>query len=216
MIGYVFDVFLIILFFSLFGFLHSYFASNLAKRIIVNRFGNVIAFYRFFYVFFSLILFYMVYIAVPHPNLIIYDLPYPYDFIILIPQFLSLAGILWTLKYFSLNEFLGINQVFRWFNKEYNVNELDERLTLHINGPYKFSRHPVYLFSILFLTFRSEMDLFYLVMLICIIAYFIIGSFYEEKKLVEKFAGEYVEYQKTVPRIFPIKFAFLNKTTILE
>ena len=216
MIGYVADVFLILLFFSLFGFLHSYFASNLAKRIIIHRYGNLIAFYRFFYVLFSIILFYIIYIAVPHPNLIIYDLPYPYDFLILIPQFLSLAGIIWTLKYFSFKEFLGINQIFRWFNKEYNVNELDERLTLHIDGPYKFSRHPVYFFSIMFLTFRPEMDLFYLIMLICITAYFIIGSYYEEKKLVAKFGSLYIEYQKNVSRILPIKLPFFEKTEILE
>ena len=216
MIVYVLDVFLIVLFFSLFGFLHSYFASNIAKRIIVNRFGNLIAFYRFFYVLFSLILFYIIYIAVPHPKLIIYDLPFPFDFLILIPQFLSLAGILWTLKYFSLKEFLGINQIFRLFNKEYNVNELDEILTLHIDGPYKFSRHPIYFFTIIFLAFRPEMDLFYLVMLICIIVYFFIGSFYEEKKLVEKFGNDYLGYQKNVPRILPIRYSFFKKTIILE
>lgn len=216
MIVFVVDVLLIFLFFSLFGFLHSYFASNLAKRIIIQRYGNLIAFYRFAYVLFSLISFYVIYIVVPHPNLIIYDLAYPFDFLILVPQFLSLAGIIWTLKYFSIKEFLGINQIIRWLNKEYNVNELDEKLTLHIDGPYKFSRHPVYFFTIMFLLFRPEMDLFYLVMLICITAYFIVGSYYEEKKLIEKFGREYIEFQKSVPRILPIKLSFFEKTEILE
>ncbi len=207
MIGYVLDVLLIFLFFALFGFLHSYFASNLAKRIIIERFGNLIALYRLAYVLFSLILFYVIYESVPHPNLIIYDLRYPFDFLILIPQFLSLAGIIWTLKYFSLQEFLGINQISRWLNKEYNIDELDEKLTLHIKGPYKFCRHPVYFFSIMFLSFRSEMDLFYLTILVCIVAYFIVGSYYEEKKLIEKFDGEYIGYQKSVPRILPFKLS---------
>jgi protein-S-isoprenylcysteine O-methyltransferase Ste14 len=40
-------------------------------------------------------------------------------------------------------------------------------------------------------------------MLICIIVYFYVGSFYEERKLVDKFGDEYLLYQKKVPRIFP-------------
>jgi protein-S-isoprenylcysteine O-methyltransferase Ste14 len=142
--------------------------------------------------------------------LIIYDLQQPFDLIILIPQFLNLAGIMWTLKYFSIQEFLGTGQIFRWFNKEYNITELDERLTLKIEGPYQFCRHPLYLFSILFLCFRPEMDLFYLTALICIIIYFYIGSIFEEKKLVERFGNKYIDYQKSVPRIFPVKFKRYN------
>lgn len=211
MTGYAFDVLIIFFLFALFGFFHSLLASNKIKNVIINRWGSLIAFYRLFYILISLAVFYLVYELAPHPVLEIYDLPYPFDFLILIPQFLSIGGIIWTLKYFSLQEFIGISQILRWFNKEYSLNESDERLTLNIKGPYKFCRHPLYLFTILFLAFRSEMDLFYLTALICIIIYFIIGSFYEEKKLVEKFGSAYVEYQKNIPRILPFKVKRLNK-----
>ncbi len=197
------DVLIILFSFILFAFLHTYLASNKIKKILAERYGSIVAFYRLVYNLISIITFYFLYETVPHPILIIYDLPYPFDFIILIPQFLSLAGIIWTLKYFDVREFLGINQIFRWFNKEYDSKELDEKLTLNIRGPYKICRHPIYLFSILFLTFRPEMDLSYLTFLIAVIAYFYIGSFYEEKKLVEKFGAEYLSYQKSVPRLIP-------------
>ena len=206
MIDYAINVFLIIILFALFGFIHSFLASNKAKQILIEKYGNLIAFYRLFYVLSSLLLFYLVYQSFPKPRLIIYDLPKPFDLIILVPQFLSLAGIIWTLKYFSIKEFLGIDQLFRWFNKEYNITEVDERLTLRIEGPYKFCRHPLYLFSILFLCLRPEIDLFYLTALICIIAYFYIGSIFEEKKLVDRFGNIYIDYQKSIPRIFPVKF----------
>jgi protein-S-isoprenylcysteine O-methyltransferase Ste14 len=206
MIGSAIDVITIIALFALFGFIHSFFASNKAKQILAARFESLIAFYRLFYNLSSFLLFYLIYQSFPKPRLVIYDLIQPFDLIILVPQFLSLAGIVWTLKYFSIQEFLGTNQIFRWFNKEYDLTELDERLTLKIEGPYKFCRHPLYLFSILFLSFRPEMDLFYLTLLICIIAYFYIGSVFEEKKLVEKFGNEYTDYQKSVPGIFPFKF----------
>ncbi|MFA7229193.1 MAG: isoprenylcysteine carboxylmethyltransferase family protein, partial [Melioribacteraceae bacterium] len=88
----------------------------------------------------------------------------------------------------------------------YNTGDLDEKLVLKIEGAFKFVRHPIYFFSILFLGLRPAMNLFYLVMFICIVLYFYVGSFYEERKLVKFFGDEYREYQKKVPRIFPVKF----------
>ena len=206
MIDYAIDVFLIIILFALFGFIHSFFASNKVKQLLIERYENLIAFYRLFYNIGSFILLYLIYQSLPKPRLLIYDLPHPFDLIILIPQFLSLAAFFWASKYFSLKEFLGTSQISRWFHNEYNITELDEKLTLKINGPYKFCRHPLYLFSILFLILRPEMDLFYLTTIICIIAYFYIGSIFEEKKLVNKFGIIYTDYQKSVPRIFSFKF----------
>jgi len=87
----------------------------------------------------------------------------------------------------------------------YSDNELDENYTLRIEGPYKYSRHPIYFFSIIFLLFRAEMSLFYLTMFISFTAYFYIGSYYEEKKMVRLFGDDYKDYQKKVSRIFPHK-----------
>ncbi len=210
MIKYSVDVLITFLIFGVFAFLHSLLASNRIKKSFANKFGDLIAFYRFAYVLFAIISFWMIYNFAPHEDLIIYDLPFPFDFLILVPQFLGLAGFLWTLKYFSSKEFLGINQIVRWRSKEYNTADLDEELYFRIEGPYKFCRHPLYFFSIIFLLFRPEMDLFYLNFLICIIAYFYIGSIYEEKKLTEKFGDEYVKYQKNTPRIFPFFFKSLK------
>jgi len=78
-------------------------------------------------------------------------------------------------------------------------------LTLTIGGPYKYSRHPVYFFSIIFLGFRPTMDLFYITFFLSMIAYFYIGSYYEEKKLVKQFGSIYIKYQESVPKIFPLK-----------
>lgn len=203
MIDYLFDVLQILLLFAAFGAVHSLLASNNFKKLLIQKFGDLIAFYRSIFNFISLLLLYLVYFIAPHPDIIIFDLSKPFDLIILIPQFLSVVGIIWTLRYFSAGEFLGINQILRWYKGEYKIDEIDEVLTLRIYGPYKFSRHPLYFFSILFLIFRPEMNLFYLTSLICFIGYFYIGSFYEEKKLVERFGNKYLIYQKAVPRIFP-------------
>ena len=205
------DVLIILFSFAAFAFLHSFLASNKIKKILAEQYERRVAFYRLIYNLISLFTFYLLYESVPHPILIIYDLPYPFDFIVLVPQFLGIAGIIWSLRYFDVREFLGINQVFRLLNKEYDPSELDEKLTLQIKGPYKICRHPVYFFSIIFLMFRAEMDLFYLTFLVAIIIYFYVGSFYEERKLVEKFGEEYLQYQNSVPRIIPL--IFLNKNS---
>jgi len=202
---YVLDAIIIILLFSFFSASHTYLASNNFKRKLVQRYGSSIAFYRILYNLFALVTFYLFYIISPHPDLTIYDLPYPYDFIILGVQFISLAGIFLTIRYFSLKEFIGLNQIIKYYKNEYNTDELDEKLTLRIEGPYKYMRHPLYFFSIIFLTFRPTMDFFYLILLICLIAYFVVGSYYEEKKMVERFGEVYVKYRDKVPRIFPFK-----------
>jgi len=199
-----FDVAIIILLFGIFGYIHSLLASEKVKIQFKKMFGELIAFYRILYNIFTVISLYIIYLVSPTPHLVIYDLQYPYDLIILIPQFLSLVAIIWVFKYICFKEFLGLDQIIRFIEKRYTT-ELDEEYTLRIEGPYRYSRHPIYFFSITFLLFRSTMDLFYLTFFICMVAYFYIGSYYEEKKLVRQFGEVYNSYKKEVPRIIPFK-----------
>ncbi|GIK59958.1 MAG: hypothetical protein HND39_04155 [Ignavibacteriota bacterium] len=200
----VVDVLTILFLFAIFGYTHSLLASVKVKTWFKKMFGDLIAFYRLLYNFLALLSLYLIYELSPKPHIIIYDLPNPYDLIILIPQFLSLVGVIWAFNYICFREFLGLNQIKRFLEKRYTT-ELDEEFTLRIKGPYRFSRHPVYFFSITFLMFRPVMDLFYLTFFICIVVYFYIGSYFEEKKLVKLFGEVYEKYKKEVPGIIPIK-----------
>ena len=211
---YAADVLLIITLFALYSFVHTLLASKRIKMLFKKTFGELIAFYRLLYNVFALGTLYLIYEYSPKPNVVIYDLPNPYDLIALIPQFLALAGLFWAFKYICFKEFVGLDQIKRFFEKNY-TSELDEELTLLIKGPYRYSRHPVYFFSIIFLLFRPTMDLFYLTFFICIVAYFYIGSYYEEKKLTEHFGNFYLAYRKSVPRIFPVKLLKPYKEEIL-
>jgi protein-S-isoprenylcysteine O-methyltransferase Ste14 len=141
----------------------------------------------------------------PDIDVIIYDLPAPFDLIILSLQLSSLLGFVWSAKYFSAGEFAGWSQLKRFKNGNYNLDDLDEKSELKIEGPYKYSRHPIYFFSIMFLLMRPAMGLTYFIIVIIFVVYFYIGSVFEEKRLVEKFGDDYVNYQKSVPRILPIK-----------
>jgi protein-S-isoprenylcysteine O-methyltransferase Ste14 len=205
MIGNAIDVIIIILGFTLFALSHSVLASFKIKKIIAKQVGNYMAFYRFAYNVISVIIVLLLYLYLPKPDVIIFDLSYPYDIIILIPQFLSLAGLIWSVKFIGIKQFFGVEQINRWFNNQYDINQLDEKMTLTFEGPYKYIRHPIFLFGGLFLLLRPVMGLFYLTCVICIILYLYIGSFYEEKRMIEKFGERYIKYQKEVPGFFPVR-----------
>lgn len=199
------DISVTIVLVSVFCISHSILASSWVKKAFQAKFGNLIAYYRAGYNLISAISLILIYSLIPQIDVTIYDLPNPYDLIILSFQILSLLGLVWCTKYFSSGEFLGLNQIKRFNAENYNPADIDEKSSLRIEGPYKFSRHPVYLFSILFLMLRPVMGLTYLIIVVIFVVYFYIGSIFEEKRLVEKFGEEYIAYQRSVPRIFPIK-----------
>lgn len=199
------DALIIVILFLLFGYSHSLLASNKVKRKLAEQIGDKIAFYRLFYNFTSVLTFFLIYILSPKPDLIIYDLIYPWDIAIFVVQLFALIGLLWAASAVNASEFFGIAQIKRYLNGTYIPNELDERYELKKTGAFKYSRHPIYFFSILFLGLRPTMDFFYLVFFLCLTIYFIVGSIYEEKKLIELFGNEYVQYQKETPWLVPIK-----------
>jgi steroid 5-alpha reductase family enzyme len=201
----IIDIIAIIFLFTAFAASHTWLASIKIKKALADNIGSKIAFYRLFYNLSSFLFFGIFYVLAPKPDVIVYDLHYPFDIITFALQVLSLIGIVWAIKHVDIKEFLGITQVKRYYKDEYKPDELDAIETFNVKDAFKIVRHPVYFFSILFLGLRPTMSLFYLIMFVCIAVYFYIGSIYEEKKLLEKFGDEYKEYQKKVPRLFPIK-----------
>ena len=121
----VLDVSLIFILYILFGFSHTFLSSNKTKIFIIEKFGNLIAFYRLFYNIFSILLLLIIFEIAPRPDVIIYDLKSPFDFIILFPQFLGLIGFFWCFNYLCISEIIGFAQIKRWVNNEYEADELD-------------------------------------------------------------------------------------------
>lgn len=200
------DVLIIIALFGLFAVSHTLLASSIIKIRLKDKLKDRIAFYRIFYNVTSFIILIIIYTLSPKPDILIYDLQAPYDIIVFLLQVAALVGFFIAGSQTDFKEFLGISQIVRYINHEYDINDLDEKQTFRMNGLYKYTRHPIYFFSILFLALRPSMDLFYLIFLLCMIGYFFAGSYYEERKMVRNFGDEYLDYQKSVPRIFPKLF----------
>ena len=199
----VLETIITVFLFFLFAASHTFLASRKLKINLAEKIGDKIAFYRMFYNVSSLLFLFIFYMLSPKPDVVVYDLHYPFDMLTFALQVLSLFGLIWASMPINIKEFLGISQIKKYLAGNYNPGDLDEKLTLNTNGAFKFVRHPIYLFLILFLMFRPTMDLFYLTTLICFIIYFYVGSIYEERKLVEVFGNEYLNYQKNVPRLIP-------------
>lgn len=203
-----FEILIIIFLFSSFALSHSFLAHFDVKKKITEQIGEKIAFYRLFYNISSIIIFVAIYAVSPKPNVLIYDLVFPYDIIIFGFQVLAIIGFFWTSSFIDLKEFLGLTQIKRYYEGKYKIDELDEHQTLIIEGPFKFTRHPIYFFSILILGFRPTMDLFYLIFFTCAVIYFYVGSIYEEKNLVKRFGDDYINYKSKVPRMIPNLFLY--------
>jgi len=79
---------------------------------------------------------------------------------------------------------------------------------LQMNGLNKYVRHPLYLATLLFAwSFFFWQPLFSnLISCICILLYTLIGTYFEEHKLIKTFGDDYKEYTAQVPMIIPKLF----------
>ena len=81
----------------------------------------------------------------------------------------------------------------------------DRKAKLITDGVYSRVRHPLYLATVLVF---SALVLIYpfpavAVFSLCMIAYTMIGAYFEERKLVKHYGDEYLEYKKTAGFILP-------------
>lgn len=201
------EVLAILILSGTFVFYHSALASEkVLEKVKVNA-GERYFFFRLFYIVSSAVLLGLIFYIAPDPYIILYDLRYPYDIILTVIQVLALAGIIWTFISIDLLDFMGLKQFLYSLGDEEDPDEEEEKTPkLWAKGPYKFMRHPLYVFLIIFFFSRSYMDLQVFTFSVCGTIYLIFGARSEEKKLLNKFGNEYKDYMSKVPGFFPVKF----------
>jgi len=180
----------------LYGLLHSVFAANWMKRLFKNHFYNFNKYYRFIYVIFSIILLIPIiwYQSTLSQNLIYKQQTWSIFLGLSIASF----GIIIIKKAFSqydIREFIGIHQI------KGNL----ETQAMQLDGLLSYVRHPLYSGSIIailgFFIFAPTTT--NLVTIFCFIMYFIIGIYFEEKKLIQEFGEKYLDYRRNVPALIP-------------
>ena len=180
--------------------IHSYLISVSFTNIITRLLENYYAFYRLFYVIFSLVLLVLLINYTSQvDNEIIISYSLPWSVIRYIFMYGSLLLFFWAFffNYDSLS-FFGIRQILN-FGKVKKENPSDE---IKKNGLLGVIRHPMYLCLIIFLWSQTFKKIDIIVNAILTI-YVIIGTLLEEKKLVLEFGDAYVKYQKDVPMLIP-------------
>lgn len=184
---------LILLSLALWGVVHSFLASLFAK----DMFG-LPRFYRLGFNIFSLITFApILYLLVILDDTPLYQVPAPWSYVLLGGQALSVLLLLITVLQTDTLFFIGLRQLFG--------DEKTDQLVTH--GFYRMVRHPLYLFSILFFWLSPSMSLNSLVFNIGVTLYFIIGAYFEERKLLRVFGEAYAEYKRRTPFLIPgVKF----------
>ncbi|MBT3091287.1 MAG: hypothetical protein JAZ02_08960 [Candidatus Thiodiazotropha endolucinida] len=117
---------------------------------------------------------------------------------------ISVAGFIWSMRYYDSREFLGIRQLQR---QQRDVNDLEQ---LHISPLHRFVRHPWYTLGLI-LIWVQDMDPARLVSAIAVTSYLVLGSRLEEDKLLVYHGDTYRKYQKRVPGLIPRPWRFLTR-----
>lgn len=184
-----------------YALLHSLLAARPVKRRAARLLGPRMAYYRLGYVFLSVLLL-LPLPFLPMPPGRLYCVPVPWDWVLRGLQAASLAGFLWALGAVDQGEFLGLAQI-RRHRAGLPSLDLDETPELVTRGPYRFCRHPLYLFASCGLLAQPCVTRAYALLAGWTLLYFWTGSHFEERRLIRQFGDAYLRYRAATPRLFP-------------
>jgi len=177
----------------IFALAHSLFAAQRTKRAFSRVSGSEPRFYRLFYNLASLALFAWV-MAAYRQSPLFYTAPAPGRWFLHAGQLVMLLIILRCVRQTGTADFLGISQL--------HATAVPTR-KLVTSGWYARVRHPLYLYSTLFLLMNPVMTAQWCLLTIFSITYFIVGGLIEERRLVGEFGDEYRGYRQRVPFMIP-------------
>jgi methanethiol S-methyltransferase len=187
---------------AVYGAIHSVLAANGTKAWVKRTFGEQ-AYGRFYRLFFSLMggvtFLPLLALAALLPDRQIYAIPAPWSVLAVLLQVAAITAIGMGVLQTGGMRFIGIEQVLHYMPQK--SAPIPEKLVT--GGLYRLVRHPLYTFSFVLLWLNPLMSWNILALNIGLSAYMLVGSVFEERKLVEQFGQAYVEYQKNTPRIVP-------------
>lgn len=180
----------------LYGLVHSLFSANWMKQLFLHHTGNWYKYYRLVFTSWATIMLVpILWYQSTLPRKILF---HQQAFTVFMGLSLSTFGIMIikiSFSHYDLKEFLGMRQI----KGDLRVQPMKTR------GVLSVVRHPLYAGSILtilgYLIFAPTLT--NLVMAFCLILYFMVGIYFEEKKLVHEFGEQYHDYRFQVPALIP-------------
>lgn len=116
---------------------------------------------------------------------------------------LCLAGFYWAVKSLDSFDALGVNSFIN--QNDQNGGRSDDVQQITARGPYRWSRHPIYLFAIIILWACPVLTMDRLVFNILWSVWIVIGAYLEDRDLHREFGDQYREYSRRVPMLIPYK-----------
>ena len=178
-----------------FGFVHSALAGPKMKLRLKSFLGGS---YRFAYNLFALVQIVLVIYGARYMLASDIALLQLSPTIIVVLKAMMITGVILfvaALMQYDLGRFSGLTQL-----REPTMTEVEE--PLHLAGFHRYVRHPLYSAAHLYLwgSVRTEFDL---ATAFWASTYLIIGSYFEEQKLISEYGDDYAQYKKKVPAIIP-------------
>ena len=180
--------------------LHSFLISTSFTNLLTRLLKNYYAYYRMFFVAFSLVLLIpLIRYTDQFDNNIIITYSPTLNIVRYIILLGSLAMFFWAffIDYDSLS-FFGIRQILN-FGKEKKINPSED---LKKSGLLGVVRHPMY-FALIIALWADIFTIANIMVNTILTIYVIMGTILEEKKLVLEFGDAYVKYQQEVPILIP-------------
>ena len=184
------DYAVFILRFCLFACAHSLFASQWVKCTFTGCSTREPRSYRLIYNLASVFVFAWV-MAAYRNSPVLYFVPGIMSLFMYLLQVVILGILVSCVRRTGMAEFLGFRP----------SNTSTPRL--ETGGWYAVVRHPLYLFSILFLILNPVMTAQWLLLTIISTLYFVAGALIEERRLVAQFGEEYRRYRQEIPFMIP-------------
>lgn len=187
------SIFILLLALAIWGVVHSFLASHLAKDLFRLKVGSM-DFYRLAYNLFAGISFLpILYLMAALPNQAVYQISAPWNTIMFGGQIFAILMLFVAFLQTDSLSFIGLRQLF----------EKEKTGALVTRGLYRVVRHPLYTFGLLFIWLTPTVTQNSLVVYLGATLYTLVGAYFEERKLLRDFGEAYAEYRKKVPMLIP-------------
>jgi protein-S-isoprenylcysteine O-methyltransferase Ste14 len=114
--------------------------------------------------------------------------------------FASLSGMVWGMRALRSFDMFGVQPILAHIRASQLVD-----MPLTIRGPYRWTRHPLYFFSLVMIWSCPDVTTDRLLFNSLFTAWIVLGTRLEERDLVAEFGKTYLNYQSKVPMLIPWK-----------
>lgn len=182
----------------IYGVLHSLLASRRFKAALLRRLGpGALRWHRFlFSVMGGLTILPVLALVLLLPDRTIYAVGRPFSWLLNLLRLAGLAGLVYGVLQTGFMNFIGLDRVL-------DPAAADKSPRFVTKGLYRWVRHPLYTCAMLLMWAAPNLSWNTLAFNLGVSVYLVIGSRYEEQKLLDEFGSAYEAYSRRTPAFLP-------------